>query len=67
MFLEFLLSEEAQTHIVNNSFEYPVINTIAPHPIIAKFGDFKMDKTSVADFGTYNPEAVNLMDRAGWK
>ena len=67
MFLEFLLSEEAQTHIVNNSFEYPVINTIAPHPIIAKFGDFKMDKTSVADFGTYNPEAVKLMDRAGWK
>ena len=67
MFLEFLLSEEAQTHIVNNSFEYPVINTIAPHPIIAKFGDFKMDKTSVADFGTYNPDAVKLMDRAGWK
>ena len=67
MFLEFLLSEEAQSHIVNNSFEYPVINTIAPHPIIAKFGDFKMDKTSVADFGTYNPEAVKLMDRAGWK
>ena len=67
IFLEFLLSEEAQTHIVNNSFEYPVINTIAPHPIIAKFGDFKMDKTSVADFGTYNPDAVKLMDRAGWK
>tara|TARA_B100001027_G_scaffold199261_1_gene157884 strand:- start:145 stop:1173 length:1029 start_codon:yes stop_codon:yes gene_type:complete len=67
IFLEFLLSEEAQTHIVNNSFEYPVINTIAPHPIIAKFGDFKMDKTSVAEFGTYNPDAVKLMDRAGWK
>ena len=67
IFLEFLLSEEAQTHIVNNSFEYPVINTIAPHPIIAKFGEFKMDKTSVADFGKYNPDAVKLMDRAGWK
>ena len=24
-------------------------------------------KTSVADFGKYNPEAVKLMDRAGWK
>lgn len=66
-FLEFLLSEEAQIHIVNNSFEYPVIDTIAPHPIIAEFGDFKMDQTSVADFGTYNPDAVKLMDRAGWK
>ena len=66
-FLEFLLTEEAQTHIVNNSFEYPVIDTISPHPIIAGFGDFMMDQTSVADFGKYNPEAVKLMDRAGWK
>ena len=66
-FLEFLLTKEAQEHIVNNSFEYPVIDTISPHPIIAGFGDFKMDKTSVADFGKYNPEAVKLMDRAGWK
>jgi len=66
-FLEFLLTKEAQTHIVNNSFEYPVIDTISPHPIIAGFGDFKMDQTSVADFGRYNPEAVKLMDRAGWK
>ena len=28
-FLEFLLTKEAQEHIVNNSFEYPVIDTIA--------------------------------------
>ena len=66
-FLEFLLTKEAQEHIVNNSFEYPVIDRISPHPIIAGFGDFKMDNTSVADFGKYNPEAVKLMDRAGWK
>ena len=62
-----MLSEEAQTHIVNNSFEYPVIDTISPHPLIQSFGEFKMDKTSVADFGKFNPEAVKLMDRAGWK
>jgi len=66
-FLEFLLSEEAQTHIVNNSFEYPVIDTISPHPIIKSFGEFKMDKTSVVNFGKFNPDAVKLMDRAGWK
>ena len=66
-FLEFLLSEEAQTHIVNNSFEYPVIDTVSPHPIIKSFGEFKMDKTSVVNFGKFNPDAVKLMDRAGWK
>ena len=66
-FLEFLLSEEAQVHIVNNTFEYPVLETVKPHPLIESFGNFKMDKTSVADFGKYNPEAVKLMDRVNWQ
>lgn len=66
-FLEFLLSLDAQSHIVNNSFEYPVIEAVKPHPIINNLGEFKMDKTSVSDFGEYNPIAVKLMDRAGWK
>jgi hypothetical protein len=26
-----------------------------------------MDKTSIADFGKYNPEAVKLMDRVSWQ
>ena len=66
-FLEFLLTEEAQSHIVNNTFEYPILETVEPHELIAGFGTFNMDKTSVADFGKYNPAAVKLMDRAGWK
>lgn len=66
-FLEFLLSPEAQNHIVNNTFEYPVLNTVRPHPLIENFGEFKMDKTSVADFGKYNPDAVKLMDRVNWQ
>lgn len=66
-FLEFLLSEEAQVHIINNTFEYPVLETVKPHPLIESFGNFKMDKTSVADFGKYNPEAVKLMDRVNWQ
>jgi len=66
-FLEFLLSPEAQNHIVNNTFEYPVLSTVKPHPLIENFGEFKMDKTSVADFGKYNPDAVKLMDRVNWQ
>ena len=50
-FLEFLLSEKAQTHIVDNTFEYPVLDTVMPNSLIAQFGtDFKIDNTSVADF-----------------
>lgn len=67
-FLEFLLSKEVQEYMVNISFEYPVLNGINPHPSIANFGTgFKEDRTSVADYGKYNPEAIRLMDRAGWK
>tara|TARA_B110000438_G_scaffold280973_1_gene306689 strand:+ start:920 stop:1951 length:1032 start_codon:yes stop_codon:yes gene_type:complete len=67
-FIEFLLSKKVQQYMVNISFEYPVIDDIDPHPSIANFGtDFKEDRTSVADYGKYNPDAIRLMDRVGWK
>ena len=65
--IEFLLSETAQNHIVNNSFEYPLLEGVNPHPLIAQFGtDFKQDQTPVSSYGEFNPEAVKLMERAGW-
>ena len=67
-FLEFLLSEEVQSHIVNNTFEYPILKTVKPNELVAQFGtNFKIDQTLVSDYGKYNPEAVRLMDRVGWK
>ena len=66
-FLEFLLSEKAQRHIVNNTFEYSILDNISPNPLIAQFGKFKEDTISVNELGKYNPEAVKLMDRVGWQ
>ncbi len=67
-FLEFLLSERVQKHMVDLSYEYPVLDGINPHPSIASFGEnFLEDSTSVADYGKYNTDAVMLMDRAGWQ
>ncbi|MCH1530036.1 MAG: extracellular solute-binding protein [Gammaproteobacteria bacterium] len=67
-FLEFLLSSKAQSHIVNNTYEYPVIDIISPSPVIAQFGtSFMEDKTSASDFGKFNSDAIKLMDRVGWK
>ena len=67
-FLEFLLSEQAQEHIVNNTFEYPVLDTVSPSSYISQFGtDFLEDQTSAGDFGKYNPDAIRLMDRVGWQ
>ncbi len=67
-FIEFLLSEIAQNHIVNNTYEYPVLSGVKSNKNISKFGEnFKEDELSVSNYGKFNPEAVKLMDRIGWK
>ena len=68
-FVEFLLSKEAQEHIVNNTFEYPMIESVSPHPLVANMGlDFKQDlKTKVVNFGKKQADALEIMLAAGWK
>ena len=66
--IEFLLSRSAQSHIVNNTYEYPILSDVKPNINILKFGDgFKEDQLSVSNYGEFNPEAVKLMDRVGWE
>jgi len=67
-FIEFLLSKKMQASMVNNSFEYPVVKNVLPHPDIASSGlDFAEDEILVSEYGRFNSEALKLMDRAGWK
>ena len=67
-FIEFLLSKKMQASMVNNSFEYPVLENVLPHPDIASSGlDFIEDEILVSEYGKFNSEALKLMDRAGWK
>jgi iron(III) transport system substrate-binding protein len=67
--VEFLLSKEAQEHIVNNTFEYPMIAGVSPHPLVVSMGlDFKQDlKTKVANYGKKQADALEVMTGAGWK
>ena len=67
--VEFLLSEEAQNHIVNNTFEYPMISGVSPHPLVVNMGlDFKQDlKTKVVNYGKRQADALEVMTAAGWK
>ena len=67
-FIEFLISKRVQKYMIDKSYEYSVLNDVAPSVEIAGFGtDFKEDQTSVRSFGELNPDAVKLMDRSGWK
>ena len=67
--VEFLLSQEAQEHIVNNTFEYPMIAGVSPHPLVVNMGlDFKQDlKTKVVNYGKRQADALEAMTGAGWK
>ena len=68
-FLEFLLTKEAQQHIVNNTYEYPMISGIKPNKLIGQFGtSFKQDtKTKVSTYYKNQKKALALMKKAGWK
>jgi len=67
--LEFLLTKEAQEHIVNNTYEYPMIDGVKPNQLIAQFGlNFKQDlKTKVASYGKNQAAALKTMTEAGWE
>lgn len=66
-FIEFLSTPEAQEVFAEGSFEYPVVTGVAVAEVVAGFGEFKADGLSVAALGENNPEAVRIMDRAGWQ
>ena len=67
--LEFLLTEESQTHIVNNTFEYPIVKSVKPNKLIAQFGtNFKQDlNINVSVYSKRQSEALKIMTEAGWK
>jgi len=66
-FLEYMVSPEAQEIFAKSNYEYPVLEGAALDPVVASLGQFKADATNAAAFGKNNPEALKIMDRAGWK
>ena len=65
--LEFLVAGEAQAWYAEANGEYPVRSDVAPSELLKSWGEFKMDSLNLDKLGVLNPEAVRLMDRAGWK
>jgi len=67
-FLEYLVSPEAQQIFAKGNYEYPVVNGVPLDQFVKSFGELKGDeKTSAAVFGKNNAQALQIMDRAGWK
>jgi iron(III) transport system substrate-binding protein len=61
------VSPEAQKIFAQGNHEYPVVSGVPVSGTLSQFGTFKSDSMNVAVYGKQNPEAIRLMDRAGWK
>ncbi|RLW67687.1 MAG: Fe(3+) ABC transporter substrate-binding protein, partial [gamma proteobacterium symbiont of Stewartia floridana] len=65
--LEFLVGESAQAWYAETNGEYPVRSDVAAGETLQAWGKFSMDGINLSRLGELNPEALKLMDRAGWK
>jgi iron(III) transport system substrate-binding protein len=66
-FIEFLAGADAQELFARGNNEFPVVEGIPASEVARGFGEFEADNVSVASYGENNPEAVRMMDRAGWR
>jgi len=65
-FAEYLVSDEAQQIYARANYEYPVKSGVPLDPIIASFGDIKIDSKSLAEVVTYRKTATELIDKVGF-
>lgn len=65
--VEFLVGKESQQWYARVNGEYPVRRDVPVFDILRAWGDFKMDTVNLSRLGELNPQALRLMDRAGWK
>ena len=65
--LEFLATEQSQKWYAEVNHEYPVRAGVEPSATLKGWGEFRADNLNLAKLGEHNPNAVRIMDRAGWK
>jgi iron(III) transport system substrate-binding protein len=66
-FLEYMTSVEAQRYFAEGNFEYPVVADVQPHPALAAFGSFRPDQLNAATYAANAAQALQIMQRAGWR
>ena len=65
--LEFLVTPDSQAWYAEVNNEYPVAPGATVPPTLASWGEFKSDSVNLTLLGENNREALQLMDRAGWR
>ena len=65
--LEFLSSPAVQAQYARGNYEYPVHAGVAPPPIVAAWGDPKINYGAIKRLHLHWQEAVRIFDRSAWK
>ena len=65
--IEFLTSDASQQWYAEVNGEYPIRKGVKMSKTLEEWGEFKADDLNLSRLGELNPEAVMLMDRAGWR
>ena len=65
--LEFLANKASQKWYAEVNHEYPIRSDVEASELLKSWGNFKSDAINLSVLGKNNPDAVKLMDRAGWK
>jgi len=66
-FIEYLATEKAQQLYAIANNEFPIAEGMELPEVLQSFGEFESDAVNVTTYGENNPDAIRLMDRAGWR
>lgn len=66
-FLEYLTTPSAQRYFALGNFEYPVVADVEIAPALASFGTFRPDQLNASVFAANSAQALQIMQRAGWR
>lgn len=64
--LEYLVSDEAQSLYARANYEYPVKAGVELDPVVASFGDMRVDPLPLAKIAEHRRQASELVDRVGF-
>ncbi|MGB1218901.1 MAG: Fe(3+) ABC transporter substrate-binding protein [Flavobacteriales bacterium] len=65
-FIEFLLSEKAQSVYAESNYEYPVNPKVKPSALLQSWGEFKADTLDLSKLSEHNAQAVSVFEKAAW-
>ncbi len=65
--IEYLTSEEAQSLMSKENFEFPVNEKAEKPELLKSWGEFKTQQIDFSKLGEHNKKSIEIMNKVGWK